>query len=281
MGKNPKQQVPTCFFCGGKPLTKEHLLPDWIYKAVGPTPGATNRMLANVVGPDGSKTTQESFSQQPFLNQKAKVVCGRCNSQWMSLLEKHLRGYIYNLSIEEDVILDAWTARKFVRWAIKTAMIRGVWENRWRGLQLDEDAVPYPNSSREEIRNGIDLPEDWSVMVGISENAFLASTHFSQGVQFEDGSTNRMLLCTFRIFHLMVIVTYSSDSYFNNTIRQMFDEQLDLQRIWPMADVPIFPGKYRIADGNVALYQEAFRGFFESNPKYILDENLNRVNEPD
>jgi hypothetical protein len=83
-------------------------------------------------------------------------------------------------------------------------------------------------------------------------------------------------LCTVRIFKMMVMVTYTDDGELNSDVRQMFDKQPDVQIVWPMANVPIFPGAWTMVDENVAIFQEFFRAHFEAEPKYLLDANINR-----
>ncbi|QIS40575.1 hypothetical protein GW571_14715 (plasmid) [Clavibacter capsici] len=192
----------------------------------------------------------------------------------MSALENYLKYFIMGISTNNNVILDAWSAQAFTRWAIKTAMMRGIWENR--------TATLYPDSHRADIMAGEVLPEGWTVAVGVTENWGLATGHWAKeiGYETEPPSSVRAMLCTLRIFNMMVIVSYTDSEAINRGLRRMLHEyQDDTQLIWPMNDVPIFPGEWSMPDANVALYQELFRTIFEKDATYLLDENINRPDD--
>ena len=80
----PVRPARACIFCGGTPVTKEHLVGRW---AVG--------LLAKSNGTSSSAATSQR-AQQPgdtrqwrarAIDRQARVVCEPCNSGWMSDLE--------------------------------------------------------------------------------------------------------------------------------------------------------------------------------------------------
>lgn len=109
-----------CIFCGNRPLTKEHIFPRWLAKI----------LTAEVVGSHVSSIrTQRSVAGGSSVQEwpaadvasfVARVVCGECNSGWMSemeaqaqsVLETMVRGEKTTLMPVNQLDLAAWTTLK-------------------------------------------------------------------------------------------------------------------------------------------------------------------------
>lgn len=106
-----------CLFCGVRsPLSKEHVLPDWLSRIgldMTPVTQAAGRIL-------GSPHLQ--WTAPPF-TQTVRAVCKPCNTGWMSTIETAakraaeplIHGRSVHLTAEDQAILSVW--------AFKTALI--------------------------------------------------------------------------------------------------------------------------------------------------------------
>jgi len=106
-----------CAFCGteGRPLTLEHVYPDWLsgYFKHG-------LMGINEVGADGKgRVWSEAIFQH-----KAKVVCANCNNGWMSTLETAAKPFLEGLIFTTNPkLLDAAAQQTLAFWAQKTVLM--------------------------------------------------------------------------------------------------------------------------------------------------------------
>lgn len=83
------KSVSQCAFCPEiAELTGEHLWSDWIGSALG-----IRKYLITEKFADGS---HRSYPKKR-LNVKAKVVCGNCNSGWMSRLENNTKPFLHDM----------------------------------------------------------------------------------------------------------------------------------------------------------------------------------------
>ena len=106
----------TCIFCGKDDLTKEHVLPKWLQKYFGPAAGGLHVISKR----DSDPIT---FNDKAFAR-TARIVCGGCNSGWMSLLEAETEkllgplvtgpGIGGTLSLEQQAILARWAAKTLI-----------------------------------------------------------------------------------------------------------------------------------------------------------------------
>ncbi|WP_434157570.1 hypothetical protein [Clavibacter michiganensis] len=255
----PKDTGPRgCYFCGSTPLTKEHILPNWINKIVGHDPGATNELTQKVRRAEGGLENQSRFLATPFLRQTVKAVCANCNNGWMSTLEQRVQQTLMHLSMNGETALDAGTAFQFARWAIKTSMMRGIWENR--------DMDVFPKENRTQLAGGNEIPEGWSVFIGATETAHLMTANWSYKwflTETGEDETLAALQGTVRLFQLLVITCYVAPEEDAKDVRDSMGESPELQQVWPLRDVPIFPSKHIISEPEAQGYTELFRGIFD------------------
>ncbi|MFD8685378.1 hypothetical protein [Streptomyces sp. NPDC059651] len=104
-----------CVFCGGTPLTKEHVLPRWLKVAMDPTV-RTVRYI---------RLSQDSVQHHdaPPLNEQVKVVCSDCNSGWMNQLEEDVRQFLPDLIRGLPCTLDLVRQRSLASWTLKTILM--------------------------------------------------------------------------------------------------------------------------------------------------------------
>ncbi len=79
-GRHVTSRAMACTFCrAAVPLTKEHLFPNWLRKAL---PAATKSNYTRRKG-DGTTASWRTFSH----NTTALIACKTCNGGWMSAIE--------------------------------------------------------------------------------------------------------------------------------------------------------------------------------------------------
>jgi hypothetical protein len=104
--------VHVCMFCGGGPLTSEHVFARWL------------RDRMQVEGINVSDAEGRRLWSQGSFDIEANVVCGRCNSGWMSRLEGACRPILGDPILYGSTIhLHEHQQRTVAMWAVKTAMI--------------------------------------------------------------------------------------------------------------------------------------------------------------
>ena len=133
---DPSQAVNQreCIFCGRKPVTAEHVWPDWSRRMLQDDVVLAHTVSAETpVAPPSSRT----FPQRVF-DQRAKVVCASCNSGWMSRLEMLNRPFLEAALQGRGRVLHEAGQRALAAWAFKTALIinHGVFRAHRTGLPL-------------------------------------------------------------------------------------------------------------------------------------------------
>jgi len=120
MPKKPRPAVVgPCYFCGEqKPLTREHVFPDWLRRVLPRLTGTSWQIL----------TSRREVSSQPLNESKRKdngynigstqlkVVCVDCNGGWMSRLQEAaiplltplINGEIHHIPVEHQVTIAQW-----------------------------------------------------------------------------------------------------------------------------------------------------------------------------
>ncbi|WP_405459690.1 hypothetical protein OG786_20905 [Streptomyces sp. NBC_00101] len=104
-----------CVFCGGTPLTKEHVLPRWLKVALDPS---VRRFRYIRLSEEGLQR-----HDAPPLNDQVKVVCSECNSGWMNQLEESVRHFLPALIQGTACTLDAAEQQALATWTLKTLLM--------------------------------------------------------------------------------------------------------------------------------------------------------------
>jgi hypothetical protein len=108
-------RVRECIFCGGGPLTKEHVIPAWLSTVL---PGEGSFEVERLLEPAAGGSSEHGWSA-PALNLTARCVCAGCNNGWMSDLEDSVRplitpminGRACSLSRDDQTALALWLAK--------------------------------------------------------------------------------------------------------------------------------------------------------------------------
>jgi hypothetical protein len=134
-----------CIFCGGGPLTREHVFGEWFRKLVGieePRPGSVTHHVPG-------SAVEHDFDAIPSAR-TARVVCAKCNNGWMASLEQEASIVLTPLLQGQSGTLSEADLEVLARWAFKTAYV------------LDAASpgagANFPGEHRRALREGVGLP---------------------------------------------------------------------------------------------------------------------------
>lgn len=204
---SPKATGPrSCIFCGGTPVTREHVWPQWLARELGPASklhrdrGGSAKMAvrAGVVETPGGGVNvvnwiEDKAGPATAAKQVLKVACGPCNSGWMASLEAAAKPIVLELMSNRRAKLASETDREvLVRWLLKCA---AVWE--WD----DPASAILPPEHRAEIAD-FDTPvsAEWLVEMVWCPHDF-GNAHVAE--MFSDGPDLHPIGSTF--LHLLAI----------------------------------------------------------------------------
>lgn len=115
-----RRVIGTCVWCGRWPLTKEHVIPQWIRPHL---PRGNIKVIQELGEPEdeGYRLIEHPWSR--FLTLQAKCVCKDCNEVWHNKIDKLARPRLRDMIEGDDVGL-TWDEQLFIsRWAIRTAVM--------------------------------------------------------------------------------------------------------------------------------------------------------------
>ncbi|MET3498732.1 hypothetical protein ABIC45_000323 [Mucilaginibacter rubeus] len=170
--KQPKVGQRKCIFCGGLPLTKEHIIPDWI-KAVIPFDNQTKNNLS--VHTSISTSNEVYLIENDYkvknghrLSKKLLIVCRDCNGGWMSMLQKATKSILSSLILDEDITLQTDDILKLTKWIVMTTMV----------AEYDDiKAKKIPISDLREFRENHQTPARWKIWIGRYNGSRLGFHH--------------------------------------------------------------------------------------------------------
>jgi len=111
----------TCGFCGGPGVTKQHLWPDWLRKAILDSQGGGKGKKSGAANERGGKTKRPKTDK---LDTTVVMPCTACTNGWMSALEFDVKLFLAPMVAPgEKTILNEVRRLALVRWAVKTAML--------------------------------------------------------------------------------------------------------------------------------------------------------------
>ena len=149
------QIAGVCIFCGGRPLTKEHVLSDWLRSFIRRETVNYKSIEINI-GVRGPQPNTRIRSGHP-LRRQIRCVCDGCNNGWMKkivddskpLVAKLVQGEACRLTDKDQQLLSAWIA---------TAVIVSEFEDR--------DSVTIPAIDRKYLLETRTAPPAWKIWLG-------------------------------------------------------------------------------------------------------------------
>lgn len=187
-----------CFFCGQKPRTKEHILPNWLGKAI---PEWTRSAIYKHEGP--AQVFESKQFDRPLLRSTVKETCAACNNGWMSTLEQLMVPHLARLIVGQPTILNRQALETIARWAVKTHMMR---------TQVDSGGFGFPQEDKDDCRFGREPSRGWSVWLGHTWENGVSHRNWSAGIEFGDTpETVTFSHTTLSMGGLLLVVAYVSD----------------------------------------------------------------------
>lgn len=196
-----RDRLSGCFFCGTKPLTKEHILPDWIGRAI--PEWNTSSIMKHVPSTDGAHEFKVKSFNRSLLRNTVKATCASCNNGWMSHLESRIMHHLGRLLLGDAVLLAGPACDDFIRWSIKTHMMRTQW---------DPAGAPFPEAHRLAIKDGARIPPGWSLRVGRSPVFDAYHRNWSATFRASDRPMHMVSHTTLTLGSFILSVAYVSDS---------------------------------------------------------------------
>jgi hypothetical protein len=126
-------------FCGGSPVTAEHVWPQWIAKYL---PERKISHLVVVEAEDREPAIEYRGDRLPFTTE-ARCVCKACNEGWMHELETSAEAILSPLIEGKPAVWHEWRQAIAATWAFKTAImaeqahsdLRAIPENVYAGFR--------------------------------------------------------------------------------------------------------------------------------------------------
>jgi hypothetical protein len=117
----------SCVFCGGRPLTREHVMPRWLTSVLPEQAAFRGQDQQIVLPPEGGKPSPlilpHREMREPFNALTVKAVCTSCNSGWMNGMEDTARPVLSPLIQGESRELEADDVLALASWTVKTALM--------------------------------------------------------------------------------------------------------------------------------------------------------------
>jgi hypothetical protein len=133
--------LPTCIFCGSADVTKEHLIADWVFRAIQRSKHP--RITVFQRSEDGR--LQDHYGEQQLA---ATVLCQPCNNGWIGNLDRQASGLLKPLVCNlGSVSVTPEEQTTVATWAFKTVLVNdlpitgGASELRPYAPQLRESGV--------------------------------------------------------------------------------------------------------------------------------------------
>lgn len=239
----------SCVFCNRSPVTKEHLFPAWVGRALRKDPKWKSRMPGRR-GYKSNEKVSEWVSDLP-IEMVVRCVCSECNSGWMSDIESAARPTLVKMILGEDVVeLDQTTQQAVATWAcLKTLIAHCV-----------RPSHPITRAWFEHLSSDQTPPDGWEVFttrysgrVGQLMDSGRFSLRIAEtGVTLQTRADEQGVLMTIVIGHFAVHSRGITPSILGTT-------RSNTLRIWPSSPlVLIWPPHFQIGDGRGL---ESFRRF--------------------
>jgi len=114
-----------CIFCGGRPVTAEHVLPQWMLQVLRRDDrGVPDKVpIIRRVSVRGEPTIISRFETNRLFTLQPKCVCASCNNGWMSEVESRAKPFLEPMvEGKRRVELDAEAQNAISSWACLKAM---------------------------------------------------------------------------------------------------------------------------------------------------------------
>lgn len=223
-----------CIFCGGVPLSKEHVLGRWLTPVVAKAPTGKKLYV------DSERWSLDGLERQPRrfpkeIDFQVRCVCEACNSGWMSAIETEVKPIIEALNSGSQSALGRAEQFSLAKWAVKTAII-----TRYFGGKHE-----VPLHYRKWFFEHQDVPQNTFVWVGTYVGELVVSLQ-SRDIAFHDLTgktlsfshaqfvvlaTGRLVVCVFTAY-VMAKLAVTNEGLIGEHLRGITPYHSDI--VWPL-----------------------------------------------
>lgn len=192
MSRNKSKKSPqilrVCVFCGGNPLTEQHVFPKWMESEFKtPRNGTSNIRMSfdNPFNKTLNLSSSVTFKKNRTIGKKLlKYFCATCNNGWMSKIEEAAKPLIIDLIRERKHKLDVGEQLILSRWACLSTIV----------YEFDDYKTKViTKAERQNFMYNITPPASWEIWVGKAivnnenERRILLHTALSAGIRHSEG----------------------------------------------------------------------------------------------
>lgn len=168
-----RQQKPQgqCIFCQGHGMTKQHIWPNWISRSEIAAKSNTAREANNTQNlqnirleydPNNKLTTvipvnKNIIHQGSRLSRKVRMVCAKCNNEWMSIIENKCKELVIALQSFKNVKLNYKNQLDLATWITILTVIAEF---------TDVPSKRIPVKERRDFYENKTPIEGWQIWIG-------------------------------------------------------------------------------------------------------------------
>lgn len=220
-----EQQRGHCIFCGGTPLSKEHIWADWLREYIPRTDAKTDHNVSIVSGFVYEKTKGKVDRPGDPHSQRLRVVCQQCNNGWMSEIQNRVKPNLSKLVVGEPADLTSMDRELLANWAV---MFTYIWE------QAEPKLITSTPQERRAFMETRSPPSGWTVwMAPYDGTLWKGRTWRRAGATGIDPSELTLHQSTTFVAGKIAFHTFSSSSL--NVQSKLFAQDNSLYEVWPNA----------------------------------------------
>jgi hypothetical protein len=154
------KQIPKpprkCIFCGGIPISKEHVWAEWMRPYLPSGEGSQSVKASNVLSGQVVSRKGPLDRKGDARSQKLKVACESCNNGWMSQLQSQTKPVLLPLLLRDHKTLGPAEQQTLATWL---AMFVMVYE--WSAPEY----ATATNYQRQQFKTSPMPPNEWAFWV--------------------------------------------------------------------------------------------------------------------
>ncbi len=233
-----------CIFCGGRPVSKEHIWSEWTYeyipRAASNHSTATFRATNPLFGQHDTKRHNGAVNSR-----KIHAVCETCNNGWMSVLENAAKPHLIRLFCGKPISLSEPEQKVIATWVVMKCMVL-----EW--YQQADQLCSTP-AERLFLKENLAPPQKWKVLIATQSSAkwrvawnrsgsMVGTAPLGEGIALPDEMAVNLQTFTLGFGRLLVNAIYNRvpNLNFHPTVSLM----RFLRQIWPFSagvDWPLSP----------------------------------------
>lgn len=190
--RNPRKRQRRCIFCDGSNLTREHVFPNWLRNYIDRKYDRTFHTETTTDPYSGQTETKNGRLNRPGdpLSQRLKVVCAKCNNEWMSAQQTKSKDLLIKLVDNTWETMSPVEAEALSSWITMTTMVLDtahsidkVATEQWQRTKFFETKLP---------------PDGWSLFIArrLPENTHMSFNHTGTILKFKGRNNGREFIPT-------------------------------------------------------------------------------------